>query len=414
MLIASPRIDVAVGGYAHGYVCTGADRGELQICGDWAWLVGGVGIAGIAPQYTVVVAKGVGFFIAAPGPGGAVGGQGHGIPVAGADRGEGGSLGHGHFRRGDVVHGTVVGRAAELAVLVLPPGPDVAVPVQGHGMDVAGADGDELNIWRGGGKTRRGIAVTHSHGSAPQTSGFVVSPGPDSAVPVQGHGIPATIGDMGELHAIRHLDHHRGGSTRRGAFHSAGAQLAAVVSSPCIGVPVAAQCQGMKLSRGHLGEGDAVRRVDAHIVATGPGTRRGVDRPLVIAECPPGGQRCGPLDGSAEVVGDISLEPAVKCPTRLAWIVRALDGVTYGDLLVGYWVAVLRLESDGGRSAGVGESLAGVVGLACTCGVSGLDGEGDGAQMVPGGGNVPSVGAFGDAADVVAVAEKNGGYPPVG
>ena len=272
----------------------------------------------------VVVVCVAGSVAAAPGPGGPVRVQADGVPGARADGGEG-RLGHTHTRgRCSCCFGACT--EAQLLVLVVSPGPDVAVPVQSRAVVGPGADGDERHAGGGGGLAGSvgGVAFV---GVAAELYLGVVSPGPDVAIPVQGHGVSASGGHLGEFHSRGRGDTGRSGPVCGGAV----AELAVLVVAPCVQVAVAADGEGVGLSGGYLGEPyPGGGGVDAHVGAAPPGPLGGVGSP----PAPPGGQGRIPCYGLGEVVGLVSLEPSVEGPPVVRrGVVGPSDGVADDDLL---------------------------------------------------------------------------------
>ena len=138
------------------------------------------------------------------------------------------------------------------------------------------------------------------------------------------------------------------------------AELAILVVSPGVGVPVAARSQGKTIdvifSSADLAEPDA----SAGAVWRGDGggfpaplaalIRADAPRAVPACGCPLGGQGQVLADGSAEIVGDVASEPSVE---QVAFPCRVGGGPLHpatrgGEMLVcGSGASSVRIESDG-------------------------------------------------------------------
>ena len=148
------------------------------------------------------------------------------------------------------------------------------------------------------------------------------------------------------------------------------AELAILVVSPGVGVPVAAHSQGMTVSSADLTEPDApagaVRRGDGGGFPAQLAALVRDDAPRVVPACghPLGGQGQVLVDGLAEVVGDFAYEPSVE---QEAFPRRVGGGafhpaVRCGEMLVCWFgFPAARVEVDRGRGSWFGASGQGLV-----------------------------------------------------
>ena len=178
---------------------------------------------------------------------------------------------HGTGGEGDyVIHATDLhrGRAvacaaiAQLAVVVIPPGPDRAVAFQGQAVIVTGGDRDHVT-------QETGIAAA-------------CPPGPDRAIAFQGQAVIVTGGEGDYVTQATDLYLDRGQAVSRAAI----AQLAVVVIPPGPDRAVALQCEVVKSTRHHACAGEIGRHgliggrhvQGANAVLSGACTRRPADK----------------------------------------------------------------------------------------------------------------------------------------
>ena len=286
-VVAAPGVDGAVALQGHGVVAAGGD-GEhvLKAAVDVAGVFEGAGGAGAGKDVLgQAVARVVGgadaagaqlaVRVAAPGQHMAVGIQGQGegaagvvvIGGAGADGDDAVEIGVGGVGLILAAHqhrlgkgGGGVGAVAQLAALVVAPGPHVAVGVQGQGE--VGARGHADDIVQGGAV---GVLdhldghVAAAGGPVAQLAGAVLAPSPHGAVGAQGHGeVPARRGGGGgQLHGDV-----RGGGLDRVVVLEDGDVDEAVLRR--IGGVVAHQDIGLAVGARHRGDQDAAAGQGGH------------------------------------------------------------------------------------------------------------------------------------------------------
>ena len=218
----------------------GAHRTDLGEDLDGGGLAEGGAGAGLHDGHVTGAAVAqLSILVVAPGPERTVGLDGQGVGPAGAD---GGDVAH-YLNGGEAVgHGVAARRVgAQLAGQVGAPGPEGAVGLEGQGMGLAGGHGSD------------GVHDLHRSGlilggADPQLSAAVGAPGPEGAVSLDGQGVggPGIYGG--------HPVHDLGGGGVDGVVLRPQAQLAGGVVAPGPEGTVGLHRQGVIASGGHAGD----------------------------------------------------------------------------------------------------------------------------------------------------------------
>ena len=259
---------------------------------------------------------------------------------------------------------------AELTILVESPG--VGVPVAAYGQRIIASAAD-LHVGEIRWKIRICFAVRRLHSdrlsliaagcSVAELAIPVVSPSVDVAVVADGQRMPVSGADLHEGEIRRRAYRFAHPDRRSPSGDRPVAELAILVTSPGVSVPVAGHSQGKTVivvcSSADLAEPDAsagVWRGDGRGLVAQLAALVGADAPRAVPACgrPLGGQGQVLVDGPAEVVGDFAGEPSVEQEA----FARRVGGrplhpaVSGGEMLVCWFRASsVRVESDRERGS---------------------------------------------------------------
>ena len=205
------------------------------------------------------------------------------------------------------------------------------------------------SFWCALGLADRDWRVPVGGGAVAQLPAAVLSPGVEVAVRAERRGmVPAYAGLFPNEFfwcAFGLFDLDWPGPVGVGAV----AQLAGTVISPCVEVAVRADGRGMKAAHAELAESDAALRGrgEGDLGAPGYGPLAGADGPMAVSLGPVGGEGGAAGDGLGEVVGDVTLEPAVEQVSVPGGVGAGPTGLApVGDGLPVDAAAACRVEAD--------------------------------------------------------------------